>query len=171
MASKSPEALARKVARSLAWYYATKAEKGPARRARDRAAYAIDREHIQAERKAKRDTAAAEGIIAMYSARHKASRERANEAFLARNPGYGTAAKGKRRARQLKATPLWLTKLDYADIARWYRLAAEQGLHVDHIVPLAGKTVCGLHVPWNMQLLTKEDNSRKNNRLLLQEAA
>lgn len=80
----------------------------------------------------------------------------------------------KRKARKLNATPSWLTEKDYEDIQYQYTLAnyftwLSGGFvkhHVDHIVPLLGKNVCGLHVPWNLQVLMAHDNVRKSNKLI-----
>jgi 5-methylcytosine-specific restriction endonuclease McrA len=37
---------------------------------------------------------------------------------------------------------------------------------VDHIIPLQGEDVCGLHVPWNMEVITQEQNLKKSNKLI-----
>lgn len=77
----------------------------------------------------------------------------------------------KRHTSKLQATPKWLTDEHWKKIEEFYILAQqkekETGIkyHVDHICPLQGKTVCGLHVPWNLQVLTAEENYRKHNTL------
>lgn len=77
----------------------------------------------------------------------------------------------KRRAAKLLATPSWLSEDDLKRISIVYGLAGFKSFvtgtphEVDHIVPLQGKNVCGLHVPWNLQILTKTENARKFNKL------
>jgi uncharacterized protein YdaU (DUF1376 family) len=80
-----------------------------------------------------------------------------------------TAMENARRARKLNATPPWTTKEDRDAIAAVYAHAAMQTAstgvkhEVDHIVPLQGEKVCGLHVAWNLQVLTAERNRAKSN--------
>jgi hypothetical protein len=75
----------------------------------------------------------------------------------------------KRRAAKLQRTPPWLDIVQNAEIEFTYEYCAALrsiGLnyHVDHIVPLQGKTVSGLHVPWNLQVIPADENIRKANR-------
>lgn len=75
----------------------------------------------------------------------------------------------QRRASQKQALPLWLTDAQMAEIDSVYAHAKDceavsgQEYHVDHIVPLKGKGVCGLHVPWNLQVLPADVNLSKHN--------
>lgn len=71
----------------------------------------------------------------------------------------------RRRSRKLCATPSWLTDHDWCQMDSIYAEAAKCGMDVDHIIPIQGKLVCGLHVPWNLQLLKPNENKAKSNRL------
>lgn len=77
------------------------------------------------------------------------------------------ALRAKSRAAKLNATPSWLTEQDFSDIADVYKLARqlseETGIphDVDHIVPLQGKSVRGLHVAWNLRAIPSSVNRAK----------
>ena len=74
---------------------------------------------------------------------------------------------GKRRACKMQRTPAWA---DHAAIASVYaeaaRLTRKTGIqhHVDHIIPLQGKTVSGLHVANNLRAIPAADNLKKHNK-------
>lgn len=79
------------------------------------------------------------------------------------------ARNAKRRANKKLATPKWLSKDDYRFIELFYKEAVRLSnsnttYEVDHIIPLNGENVCGLHVPWNLQILTTEENILKSNK-------
>jgi len=69
-------------------------------------------------------------------------------------------------------TPKWLTFEQRREIELVYEHARECSMltgdqyAVDHIVPLKGKNVCGLHVPWNLQVLPSDINDSKGNKLI-----
>jgi hypothetical protein len=76
----------------------------------------------------------------------------------------------KRHTAELKRTPKWLNDGQLFEIEAIYNYCSSLrhiGLdyHVDHIVPLRGKTVSGLHVPWNLQVIPAKDNLSKGNRI------
>jgi hypothetical protein len=86
------------------------------------------------------------------------------------NPAKCRAYVRNRQAAQLQRTPKWLTAADFKAIEAFYWEAKSKEIetgvshHVDHIIPLRGRTVSGLHVPSNLQVIRAEDNVRKGNR-------
>jgi hypothetical protein len=87
------------------------------------------------------------------------------------NSGRTLAHTVKRRLAKINRTPAWLTPDDHWLIEQAYELAAMRtkmfgfSWHVDHTLPLQGKTVSGLHVPTNLQVIPAVDNIRKGNRV------
>ena len=77
-----------------------------------------------------------------------------------------------RRRKHREATPKWLSRKQRSEIRQIYQIAitmtqttGEQYV-VDHIVPLRSEVVCGLHVPWNLRVITQEENLKKSNKFL-----
>lgn len=95
---------------------------------------------------------------------YKHSRQWAKE-----NPDKIRATTAKRRSQINKSVPLWY---DHDKVKEIYkqcrRISKETGVvhHVDHIVPLRGELVCGLHCDQNLQIITAEENMKKGNQLL-----
>ena len=93
------------------------------------------------------------------------NRDRVNE--RRRETGYGAASRARYRAAKLQQTPAWA---DHGAIKRFYSYAAQitdmTGVEheVDHIEPIQGKNVRGLHVPCNLQIITAEANKSKGNK-------
>jgi len=89
--------------------------------------------------------------------------------WKARNPEYVQVSVNMRKRRVRHATPKWLTPEHKVQIRAMYLAARDltrrTGVKhvVDHIVPLRSEVVCGLHVPWNLQILTHTANCAKSN--------
>lgn len=72
-------------------------------------------------------------------------------------------------AEKLQRTPKWLTNIDLENIKNKYYLAqmktqlTGETWHVDHVIPLKGKYVSGLHVPSNLQIIKSMENFKKSN--------
>ena len=95
--------------------------------------------------------------------RHKAKRKIYNKAWAQLNSGKVTAYAVAYRALKQSRMPKWLSLQHRETIERFYK-NRPVGFHVDHIVPLKGKLVSGLHVPWNLQYLPAMENIKKSNK-------
>lgn len=93
-----------------------------------------------------------------------------NKIYKKLNSAKHNALQAKYRASKLQATPKWLTKNQLNQIESLYKLSktiekiTNIKYHVDHIIPLQGENVSGLHVPWNLRVITASENLSKSNK-------
>lgn len=116
--------------------------------------YAQNREAIKAK-------------TAAWSRTNPDARRAAVQRWRNKNKDWVALQNAKRRAAVVAATPTWADEAEIASVYRRAReLTEETGeVHsVDHIVPLRGRNVCGLHVQDNLRVITWSENARKGNR-------
>ena len=107
---------------------------------------------------------------AKYRLDNREKRSEYNAEWAKKNPDKRAAKEAKRRAAKLQRTMPWLTDEQHEEIDAIYSDAAmltkKTGIEhqVDHIIPMQGKNISGLHVPWNLQVLTASENISKKNR-------
>jgi len=92
--------------------------------------------------------------------------------WKADNKGYVNYINKVRQARKKQRTPKWADldaiRLIYEECAELIAEHGPRSYHVDHIIPLQGKTVSGLHVENNLQILKSSDNLTKSNKYVQQ---
>jgi len=113
-----------------------------------------------------------EAVIAAASIRPQHVKREYQNAWKERNIIWVRADTKSRRRKHREVTPKWLTTAQKATMREIYKMAitmtqttGEQYV-VDHIVPLRSHEVCGLHVPWNLRVITQEENLKKSNKLV-----
>ena len=99
---------------------------------------------------------------------------RCRKEYITANPYLKRAYKARKKAKDIGSLPEWLDSEDHWLINEVYHLARLRSdltgiqCDVDHIIPLKGQSVCGLHVPSNLQVITHSENSSKGNRYNLE---
>lgn len=113
-----------------------------------------------------------DAVIARANARPLEERTRHREKYKQQNPDLYKALTSVRKRRHKHATPPWVTKEQkhamrqlYLQAMQMTRITGERYV-VDHIVPLINPSVCGLHVPWNLRVITQQENLTKSNKLV-----
>lgn len=113
-----------------------------------------------------------EQVIAAANTRPLEVKREYQRTWKDRNVTWVRADTKSRRRKHREATPPWLSRQHKAEMRDIYRIAITMSKTtgeryvVDHIVPLRSPTVCGLHVPWNLRVMTQDENLRKSNKLL-----
>jgi len=110
-------------------------------------------------------------VIARAAARPVEERNKHREKYKKQNPELYKAMTSVRKRRHKYATPKWITAEQKLAMRKLYLQAMEltkltgERYVVDHIIPLINPEVCGLHVPWNLRVITQEENLKKSNKL------
>jgi 5-methylcytosine-specific restriction endonuclease McrA len=140
--------------------------------------WALDNERRKGKPKTEAAKAAAkryyeknrQAVIARAAARPTEEKRRLQAEYKDRNVDVVRADTSVRKRRHREATPRWLTPAErlqmrdlYVQARKLTELTRERYV-VDHIVPLRGESVCGLHVPWNLRVITQEENLKKSNK-------
>jgi len=139
-----------------------------------RAEYFKQYNQSEAGQKAKRDyyERNREQVIARAAARPAEQRRLHREKYKAQNPELYKALTSVRKRRHKNATPKWITAEQKLAMREMYLQAQKitkitgERYVVDHIIPLISPEVCGLHVPWNLRVITQDENLKKSNKLL-----
>ena len=96
--------------------------------------------------------------------RNPEKRKKVSKDYIQKNWSYYVEYSSLRARNQLQAKPSWLNEWEEFLTKELYHLAKLRKLEVDHIIPIKHDLVCGLHVPWNLQLLTRSQNAKKSNK-------
>lgn len=103
-----------------------------------------------------------------YSAKHRDAISARRDKWLETNPHARSFWQRTRMARQMRAMPAWADaekiRAKYAEAAALSRSTGVKH-SVDHFYPLAGKSVCGLHVEFNLRVIPLAENVKKGNRV------
>jgi hypothetical protein len=108
--------------------------------------------------------------VRRYYSANKVARQAQKREYQKKNLHVYAQINAKRKAAKLKRTPKWLTPDDFWMMEQAYELAALRTKvlgfpwHVDHVIPLQGKIVSGLHVPLNLRVIPAVVNRSKWNK-------
>lgn len=112
-----------------------------------------------------------EAVKARSAARPVEEKRQHKNKYREQNPELYKAITSVRKRRHREATPRWITKEQKLSMRQLYLQAQQmtkitgERYVVDHIIPLISNDVCGLHVPWNLRVITQEENLKKSNKI------
>ena len=113
-----------------------------------------------------------DAVIARAQSRPTSEKRAYRNAWKENNQDQVLADNKVRRRKHRQATPPWITRKQKTEMRALYQAAIHlskttgEKYVVDHIIPLRSDVVCGLHVPWNLRVITQDENLKKSNKLV-----